>query len=149
MHGLPKRNLLLLGMDANSVCDSWPGLVGRGVLRQPNRHADSEFMQLLREHELVLLNTWGRASRGHASTYMHGNTYTQIDFVLTRRVTADQTSRATRPITLDLVPWRLGPKHRPLAGSIPFVAGWAVKPRVQVASSRPECSCVSAGWSAD
>ena len=32
VHGLPKRNLLLLGMDANSVCDSCPGLVGRGVL---------------------------------------------------------------------------------------------------------------------
>ena len=88
-------------------------------------------MQLLREHELVLLNTWGRAGRGHASTYMHGSTYTQIDFVLTRRATADQTSRTTRPIMLDLVPWRLGPKHRPLAGSIPVAAGWAIKRRVK------------------
>ena len=131
VHGLPKRNLLLIGMDANSVCDSCQGLVGRGVLRQPNRHADTEFMQLIREHELVLLNTWGRACRSHASTYMHGLVCTQIDFVITRRVTADQTSRATRPIMLDLVPWRLGPKHRPLAGSIPFVAGWAAKHNVK------------------
>ena len=91
-------------------------------------------MQLLREHGLVLLNTWGRANRGHACTYVHGSSHTHVDFVVTRRVTADQISRATRPTVMDLVPWRLGPKHRPIAGSIPFVAGWAVRRCLKLAA---------------
>ena len=57
LHGLPKLNHLLLGTDAISVCDRLPELVGRGVLKQHNRPSDREFMQLIREHELVLLNT--------------------------------------------------------------------------------------------
>ena len=37
---------------------------------------------------------------------------------------ADQESRRASPISLDLTPWRFGPKHRPVVGSLPWKAGW-------------------------
>ncbi|CAE7204909.1 unnamed protein product [Symbiodinium sp. CCMP2456] len=42
LHGLPRRNLLLVGMDANSVCESLPGLVGRVSLRINRRALPSQ-----------------------------------------------------------------------------------------------------------
>ena len=32
--------------------------------------------------------------------------------------------RGTAPINLDLAPWRLGPRHRPVQASVPWVGGW-------------------------
>ena len=128
LQGLPARNFLLLGADANSVCCSTPGLVGRGVPRTGVRIADPEFMQVIRDQNLTALNTWGKATRQHACTFTHGTTRSQIDFVFTRRATADQQAKRTCPVALDLTPWRLGPKHSPLAGSLPFVAGWVMLP---------------------
>ncbi|OLP81748.1 hypothetical protein AK812_SmicGene37684 [Symbiodinium microadriaticum] len=49
---------------------------------------------------------------------------TQIDFVCTRRSTADSTAKAARVLSLDLVPWRCNAKHKPVQASIPLIAGW-------------------------
>ena len=124
LQGLPKRNLLALGADANSAFESIAGLVGRGVLQQEGRKVDPEFMHILHEQDIVVLNTWGRAAKPFSHTFKNGAGRTQIDFILTRRVAADQLARAARPMNLDLLPWRQGPKHRPVVGSLPFVAGW-------------------------
>ena len=48
----------------------------------------------------------------------------------TRRLTADARARLARPIPFDLLPWRLGPKHRPVVASLLWVAGWTrAKPK--------------------
>ena len=131
LQGIPKRNLLVIGADLNSVVEPTPGHVGRGVLQQRERGADRELAGLLAVHQLVPLNTWGRARAQAAYTFSNGSTRTQIDFLLTRKV-----ARTSGPTDLDLVPWRHGPKHRPVVGSLPWRAGWAlhrtVKPPPQL-----------------
>ena len=32
------------------------------------------------------------------------------------------------PVALDLAPWRRGPKHFPVQGSVPWVPGWLLAP---------------------
>ena len=98
--------------------------VGRGILDPTSRNVSEDFMQILQVNQLVLLNTWG-LSRGSAShTFHNGSHRTQIDFLATRRPAADQESRRASAIALDLTPWRFGPKHRPVVGSLPWRAGW-------------------------
>ena len=97
LHGIPKRNLFCIGADMNSVCDSLPGLVGRGLMPHPHRDADVELQNLLQEHQLVALNTWGNSRSSHAHTFRHGTICSQIDFLLTRRVAADPAARIQRP----------------------------------------------------
>ena len=124
LQGLPKRNLLVLGADANASCRHSPGCVGRGVLDTTSRNISEDFMQILQVNQLVLLNTWS-LSRGSAShTFHNGSHRSQIDFLATRRPVADQESRRASAIALDLTPWRFGPKHRPVVGSLPWRAGW-------------------------
>ncbi|CAE7245053.1 unnamed protein product [Symbiodinium sp. CCMP2592] len=49
---------------------------------------------------------------------------TQLDFIMTRRLTADPDARRAYPVHLDLMPWRRGPKHRPVVANLLWVAGW-------------------------
>ena len=128
--GVPARNLLLLGADLNSVCRPIPGLVGRGVMKT-TRNTEPALDALLEEQKLVLLNTWSSSSSKWCFTFKHGPVETQIDFLAVRRRHADRTARSAKPRNLDLVPWRLGPKHRPLEASLPWVSGWVVAPRTQ------------------
>ena len=124
LQGLPRRHLLVLGADANASCRHLAGCVGRGILDPTSRNVSEDFMQILQVNQLVLLNTWG-LSRGSAShTFHNGSHRTQIDFLATRRPAADQESRRASAIALDLTPWRFGPKHRPVVGSLPWRAGW-------------------------
>ena len=97
--------------------------VGSGVLASQQK-LDEEFQQLLRQHNLCALNTWGRARASHCATYINGSTRAQIDFVLTRLQHADPQARAAAPIELNLAPWRLGSRHRPVCASIPWMGGW-------------------------
>ena len=65
LQGLPRRNLLVLGADANTGCRHLPGCVGRGVLDGSGRNISEDFLQILQVNQLVLLNTWSvaRSSR--------------------------------------------------------------------------------------
>ncbi|CAE7560727.1 unnamed protein product [Symbiodinium necroappetens] len=109
--GLPTRHLLIMGADFNSTARPISGLVGRG-LHPTTRAHDLDFEALLLEQKLVLLNTWTSATPRLSRTFLHGTQSSQIDFVLTRRRHADLEAKTAHPTTLDLVPWRLGPKHR-------------------------------------
>ena len=121
--GIPQRSLLVLAGDFNGPSEHLSGHIGRGVL--PNRRAaDAELLQLLQTHRLVLLNTWGRVSSDRTATFVHDLVRTQIDYVAVRREAADVQARMARPSDLNLAPWRLGPRHRPVVASIPWVAGW-------------------------
>ena len=100
-------------------------------------------MQLLQTNQLVLLNTWKQSQKAASHTFFNNEQKTQIDFLATRRSVADPVSRQAVPINLDLTPWRFGPKHRPVRGSIPWRAGWmshqskpVPKPRIQAKSIR-------------
>ena len=123
LHDLPVRNLLLMGMDLNSGIKPLPGLIGRGVMHT-SRHADTELEAMLQVHHLVLLNTWRQASPATCHTFFNNGNRTQLDFIMTRRLTTDAISRLSRPMLLDLTPWRQGPKHRPVQASVQCVAGW-------------------------
>ena len=60
---LPRRNVLAIAGDLNTPACRLDIHVGSGVL-QRRRQQDEEFHQLLRVHDLCLLNTWGSARAG-------------------------------------------------------------------------------------
>ena len=124
LQGLPRRNQLLLGMDANATCRPLAGLVGRGVPLAGQKGASEDVLQLLQVNQLVLLNTWKQSRKGLSHTFLNNGHRTQIDFLATRRYMADPQARQAVPVALDLTPWRFGPKHRPVCGTIPWKAGW-------------------------
>ena len=123
LHGLPTRNLVVVGADFNTRCKPVSGLVGRGTL--PTKHVpDAEFETLLVEHQLVLLNTWGRSNVAACRTFHHDSVSSQIDFIAMRRPTADRVARLCKPDDFDLAPWRGGAMHRAIVASVPWRAGW-------------------------
>ncbi|CAE7674329.1 pola1 [Symbiodinium sp. CCMP2456] len=128
LQGLPTRNLLRLGADLNTHCQPVPGHIGRGVMRT-TKPMDDELVELVKERQLVLLNTWKSAAPSKCCTFTNNGHRSQIDFLVTRRRHADATSRTAVPIALDLAPWRLGPKHHAVQASLPWVPGWKVAPK--------------------
>ena len=88
-----------------------------------NRGADEEFLSVVRENDLVLLNTWSGASPNVCHTFYNGTVCSQIDFLAVRRPAADATARQSKPHVFDLQ----GPKHHAVLGSIPWCAGWKLK----------------------
>ena len=122
--GLPRRNMLVLGGDFNSMVAPLPGLIGRGLLPHPTRKPEPEFLTVLEEHKLCLLNTWSKATPAVCATFRNGAIVSQIDFVAVRRRNADALARRAKPTSLDLAPGREGPKHRVVAATVPIVPGW-------------------------
>ena len=79
-----------------------------------------------------MINSWFCLTPGrpaHCATFQNGDVASQIDFIVTRRRHADGVARQSTPIALDLTPWRLGPKHRAVQASLPWVSGWKVAPK--------------------
>ena len=136
LHSLPSRNLVVVGADFNTQCRSVAGLVGRGV-HSTQHSPDVELEALLMAHQLVLLNTWGRATSTVSRTYQLCSTSSQIDFIAMRRPTVDRIARQCRSEDFDLAPWRGGGKHRAVLASIPWQAGWTFHSRT---SSKPRLS---------
>jgi len=128
LHSIPTRNLVVVGADFNTQCRPLSGLVGRGVM-DTTRSPDAELESLLNEHQLVLLNTWGRSRKYISHTYRFDDVYSQIDFLAMRRPTADRVARQARAQQFDLSPWRGGAKHRAIVASIPWRAGWTFHAR--------------------
>ena len=108
-----------------------PGLVGRGLLERSRRKTDEELIQLLQAHQLVMLNTWSSKRPVTSGTFRNGDQISQLDFALVRRCFADAWARRARAQSLDLAPWRLGPKHKPVLASLPFRAGWCLVRKTQ------------------
>ena len=74
---------------------------------------------LLRNHQLVALNTWSKGGL-RASTYWPAarKGHSQIDFAIARASQCDQVSRQTRALHLPFVP-STGMRHIPICGSLP------------------------------
>ena len=123
---LPRRNVLAIAGDLNTPACRLDIHVGSGVL-QRRRQQDEEFHQLLRVHDLCLLNTWGSARAGRCATFCNGKICSLIDFVATRRAITDVQARTAKPLNIDLAPWRLGPKHKPILGSVPWIGAWQLR----------------------
>ena len=127
---LPKRNLLALAGDFNSVLKPGGVHVGHGVLSTSHQQPE-ELVRVLQSHDLCVLNSWKSARPQACSTFHHGETKSQIDFVVTRLCTVDPQARASGPVVLDLAPWRRGPKHWPVQASLPYIGPWVLKPRLK------------------
>ena len=82
LQGLPTRNVLVMGADLNTQCRTVPGLIGRGLMPS-SRRPDVELEEMLRERQLVLLNTWGRAAPSRCRTFENGSMASQLDFICT------------------------------------------------------------------
>ena len=107
LDSLPRRNVLALAGDLNSVVRPTGAHVGHGVHRTA-RQPDEELEQLLHTHDLCALNSWKSAKPEACCTFRNGTVRTQIDYIITRRAIVDPQARASGPIALDLTPWRQG-----------------------------------------
>ena len=133
-HGSASAQFLAVAGGLNTSVCRLDVHVGSGVL-QHRRNPDDELNHLLRVHDICLLNTWGSARAGHCATFCNGSIRSQIDFVATRRTITDVHARTAKPLDIDLAPWRLGPKHKPVLGSIPWIGAWQLR-----RASRPTSS---------
>ena len=101
VQGLPRRNLLVLGADANASCRYSAGFVGRGVLDNNARNTSEDFMQLIQVNQLVLLNTWG-LSRSSASHTFSDETHINLRLISLSLVDLLQTSNPGQPLRYTL-----------------------------------------------
>ena len=118
---LPKRNTLILAGDFNTSLTTMPGYVAsatfqwKGGRTQGAQHSDtSDLMQVLQQHGLVALNTWNGT---HGPTFVGPQHVSRIDFLLTRRQSADHAAKKVRQIT-DF-PMLQAQGHVPLLTSMP------------------------------
>ena len=118
---LPKRNTLILAGDFNTSMTTLPGFVAsstfqwKGGHTQGAQHSDtSDLMQVLQQHGLVALNTWNGT---HGPTFVGPQHVSRIDFLLTRRHSADHAAKKVRQVT-DF-PMLLDQGHVPLLTSMP------------------------------
>ena len=126
LESLPRRNVLVVGCDLNTVLRPLGAHVGFGV-QASQITMDDEVANLLQQHDLCVLNTWKSSRPGACSTFHHGEVRTQIDFIISRRSTTDPQARLAGPVSLDLAPWRQGPKHWPIQASIPLIGPWILQ----------------------
>ena len=94
---LPSRNQFLCTGDFNCSlpqCPPWSGtsdFYWCGARQKGPQHRDmTQFLDCLRQHSLVALNSWQQRS---GPTYFHGVHASRIDFLLGRVVTSDGTSK--------------------------------------------------------
>ena len=121
---VPKRTQVLALADMNTDLRTDSIHVGKGVyVRQAQHASDANFLQeLLRQQQLVALNTWRKAGPT-SCTFLSASTGTQgssqIDFALARHAHSDSLARQARPMDLPFVPTQ-GLRHRPILGTIPY-----------------------------
>ena len=124
LHAVPKRNQVLVLADMNTDLHTDSIHVGKGVyVRQAQHASDANFLQeLLRQQQLVALNTWRKAGPT-SCTFLSASTGTQgssqIDFALARHAHSDSLARQAKPMDLPFVPTQ-GLRHRPILGTIPY-----------------------------
>ena len=98
LQALPRRNLLSLLGDVNCTLQAVPRLVGLDAFLTSDgrkcgpQHSDRHrFVTILKDHDLVALNTW---SEQHGPTYKgHFGRHSRIDYILTRLPDADTASK--------------------------------------------------------
>ena len=101
-------------------------LAGLGVLQtgKDTKHDTADFMDYIFGQNLCVLNTWQSRRPTASATYVFNEQPTQIDFLLTRRVSVDLQAKRAQALTVDLVPWRLGSKHGMVKASLRLAPVW-------------------------
>eukprot|EP00438_Fugacium_kawagutii_P022872 Skav226468 [mRNA] locus=scaffold1781:166697:172057:+ [translate_table: standard] len=127
LRSLPNRNGLVLLGDFNCATDHCPGLIGTSEFAHDHgcsigaQHADKDrFMQIIREFQLVGLNTWSTSQ----ATYRHGDHHSRIDYIFTKLAHADAAAKhVLHPID---APFIRSPSstHIPLITSVPCSRPW-------------------------
>lgn len=123
VQGLPKRNLLAMGGDFNTLLPQIPLQAGSETFHWNQQrvhgfqHPDSmEFCNLVRDHGLMATSTWNAKD---GPTYIHQQYSARLDYIITRVCTADYASRQVQYLhEADL----LGPRihgHIPILGTLP------------------------------
>ena len=88
---------------AKTAQTGWPAAT---FPREP-RPDEPELSNLLGQHRLVALNTWQPLS---PHTFVQGDARTQIDFILTRQISAGRQAKQASPLLdLPLESWKKGP----------------------------------------
>ena len=155
LYALPKRNTLLLTGDFNCNVQSfepnvgWGSFYWQGTLHHSNRHSDvGSLMNLLREHGLVVLNSWNPKL---GPTYKHGDHASSIDFMVTRLSHAD--GQAKQPSMLADAPFLGAPDHGhiPLLGNLPYIRipSKMTPPKGFTSKQRQACRQAWKSWSPD
>ena len=119
---VPHRDTLILAGDYNSSVTKQPRLVGPAATfpREP-RPDEPELSNLLGQHRLVALNTWQPLS---PHTFGQGDARTQIDFILTREISAGRQAKQASPLLdFPLGSWKKG-GHRPIQAFVTPVRHW-------------------------
>ena len=109
---------MILAGDYNSS----PRLVGPAATfpREP-RSDEPELSNLLDQHRLVALNTWQPLS---PHTFVQGDARTQIDFMLTRQISAGRQAKQASPLLdFPLGSWKKC-GHRPIQAFVTPVRHW-------------------------
>ena len=119
---VPHRGTLIVAGDFNSSLSRQPRLAGPAVLvPQDKRPDESELANFLCSHRMVALYTW-QAQPPH--TFAQGETRTQIDFVLTREVSAGRQAKQAKLLTdFALGSWKKG-GHLLVAATVAPIRHW-------------------------
>ena len=138
LSGFPFRSALVLAGDFNMVLSPLTDVSGKGIKLGSDlewlRTERAEVMSILQARKLVALNTWGKP----AITYHHPNGESQIDYIMTRRQTADLEARKCSPVKTPLAGWRS-------AGHLPVIASLKLnwKPWQQHLTGRSDSSAIT------
>ena len=96
LHRISARSCLVLGGDFNVTCRPHGRHVGHGVPRKPHAATDaSDFMAILEAHQLIALNTHGKAP---SHTFQFGDRSSQLDYICVRLRHADTPARQAKPL---------------------------------------------------
>ncbi|OLQ10657.1 LINE-1 retrotransposable element ORF2 protein [Symbiodinium microadriaticum] len=115
---MPARHFLLVGGDFNASVRPKRHEAGPASMPSKASPSDQQLNRLLTAHNLCALNTWG--ARPAYTHYSHIGK-TQIDYVLTRCVTAGQTSKMARPLVdFPVAGWRQA-GHLPIQATLSIV----------------------------
>ena len=115
------KNLIVLLGDFNCGLHTDSTHVGRGVTKATTSAPDtSRLQQILRDNNLVALNTWRMAGRRAGTFQTYGGSRIQIDFIVMGCAQADSTARTAAPrADLPFVPAD-GMFHLPLFADLPL-----------------------------
>ena len=129
----PFRHQLLIAGDLNCTLCPEGALVGRGVTNGQHPAKDiGRIQQVLRDHELVAVNTW-QSGGSRAGTFRQSNgTHTQLDYFLMRR---SQVTAASRNVSI-----RPGLPFVPVSGIFIFRSSLPFRLRVGTLGAGPSLS---------
>ncbi|CAE7485339.1 unnamed protein product, partial [Symbiodinium sp. CCMP2456] len=125
LRSVPARNTVILAGDFNTTCVPLKQVCGNWVMpANEAHHKDHEdFMAVLANHALSVLNTWTRPHHQQLATFTFGKLASQIDYIVCRQSHANNRAKQAAILQREQFPvacWRDGATHHPVQGFIPL-----------------------------